>query len=53
MLISCNHKNWKIFVDQFEYLNIATNLTSTLLLLDYVFKPNNKQYNLSFYQKNQ
>jgi len=47
--ISFNHKNWKIFVDQSEYLdkflayfNIATSLMSTLLLLDYMFKPNDK-----------
>ena len=55
MCISCNHKDQKIFVDQSEYLikvliyfNIITNLISTLLLLDYIFKSNNKQYNLSF-----
>ena len=45
--ISHNYKDQKIFVDQSEYLNkvlvcfnIATNPTSTLLLLDYVFKSN-------------
>ena len=32
---------------------MATSLTSTLLPLDYVFKPNDKQCNLSFYQKYQ
>jgi len=47
--ISYNHKDWKIFVDQSEYLNkvlacfdIANNPTSTLLLLGYMFKPNDK-----------
>ena len=33
--------------------NVATNPKSTPLLLDYVFKPNNKQYNPNFYQKYQ
>jgi len=49
MFISCNCKDQKIFVDQSKYLNkviayfnIATNPTSTPLLLDYVFKPNDK-----------
>ena len=49
-----------IFVDQSEYLNkvlayfnIVTNLTCTLLPLGYVFKPNDKQYNPSLYQKYQ
>jgi len=44
-----NYKDWKIFVDQSEYLNkvlacfnIVINPTSTLLPLDYVFKPNDK-----------
>jgi len=47
--ISCNCKDQKIFVDQSKYLNkvlayfnIATNPTSTLLLLNYVFKHNDK-----------
>jgi len=60
MHISCNCKNQKIFVDQSKYLNkvlacfnIATNPTSTLLLLGYMFKPNNKQYDISFHQKYQ
>ena len=58
MHISYNHKNQKIFVNQSEYLNkvlayfnIATNPTSTLLLLNYMLKPNDKQYNPSFCQK--
>jgi len=58
--INCNCKNQKIFVDQSEYLNkvlaqfnITTNLTSTSLLLDYVFKLNNKQYDPNFHQKYQ
>jgi len=60
MCISHNHKDQKIFVDQSEYLNkflahfnIATNPISTLLSLDYVFKPNNKQCNPNFHQKYQ
>jgi len=55
MYISCNHKDWKIFVDQSKYLekflvcfNIAINPTSASLPLGYVFKPNNKQEKLSF-----
>jgi len=59
MCIICNHKNWKIFVDQYKYLdkvlvyfNIVTNLTSTPLLLGYVFKLNDKQYNTNFCQNN-
>ena len=58
MYINYNYKNQKIFIDQSKYLdkvlvyfNITTNLTSTPLLLSYVFKPNNKQYNPSFHQK--
>jgi len=53
--MSHNYKDQKIFVDQPEYLNkvlaqlnITTNPASTLLLLDYVFKPNNKQCNSNF-----
>jgi len=49
MYISHNCKDQKIIVNQSEYLNkvlvylnLATNLTSTPLLLDYVFKPNDK-----------
>ena len=49
MYINYNCKDQKIFVDQYEYLNkvwawfnVATNPTSTLLLLGYVFKPNDK-----------
>jgi len=60
MCISYNCKNQKIFVNQSEYLDkvlvyfdMETNLTSTLLLLNYAFKPNNKQYNSSFCQKYQ
>ena len=56
--MSCNCKNQKIFVDQSKYLNkvlayfnIAINLTSTPLLLGYMFKPNNKQYDPNFHQK--
>ena len=44
MCISCNHKDQEIFVNQSEYLikvliyfNITTNLTSTLLLLGYIY----------------
>jgi len=55
MCINHNHKNQKIFVNQYEYLNkvlawfnVATNPTSTLLPLSYVFKPNNKQYDPNF-----
>ena len=55
MYISHNYKNQKIFIDQSKYLdkvlvyfNIVTNPTSTLLLLGYMFKPNNKQCNHSF-----
>ena len=58
MYINCSYKNKKIFVDQSEYLNkvlvqfnIATNPTSAPLLLGYMFKPNNKQYNPNFHQK--
>ena len=58
MYINCNHKNQKIFVDQFKYLNkvltqfnIITNPTSIPLLLGYVFKSNNKQCDSNFYQK--
>ena len=54
--INCNCKNQKIFVDQSEYLNkvlaqsnITTNLTSTPLLLDYVFKLNDKQCDPNFH----
>jgi len=60
MYICYSHKDWKIFVDQSEYLNkvlayfnIVTNPTSTLLLLGHVFKPNNKQYDPNFCQKYQ
>ena len=49
MYISSSYKDQRIFVNQFKYLNkvlayfnIVTNPTSTLLPLDYVFKPNNK-----------
>jgi len=60
MYISHNCKDQRIFVDQSEYLNkvlawfnIATNTTSTLLLLGYVFKPNDKEYDPNFHQKYQ
>ena len=53
-------KDQKIFVDQSEYLNkvlaqfnVTTNLTSTPLLLGYVFESNDKQCNLNFHQKYQ
>jgi len=56
MYINCNYKNQNIFIDQFKYLNkvlacfnIVTNLTSTPLLLGYMFKLNNKQCDHSFY----
>ena len=58
--ISYNCKDWKIFVDQSEYLNkvlaqfnVTTNPTSTPLLLGYMFESNDKQCNLNFYQKYQ
>jgi len=58
MYISHNCNDQKIFVDQSKYLNkvlaqfnVATNPISTPLLLDYVFKPNNKQCNPNFCQK--
>jgi len=54
--ISHNHKDQKIFVDQSEYLNkvlvcfnVVTNPTNTPLPLGCMFKPNNKQYDTSFY----
>ena len=60
MHTSYNHRNWKIFIDQSKYLkkillyfNIVTNPTNTPLSLSYMFKPNNKQYDFSFYQKYQ
>ena len=56
MYINCNYKDQKIFVDQSEYsnkvlaqFNVVTNPTSTLLLLGYMFKPNNKQYDSNFH----
>jgi len=58
MHISHNYKNQKIFVDQSEHLskviacfNIATNPTSTPLLLDCILEPNDKQYDINFYQE--
>ena len=58
--INHNHKNQKIFINQSEYLNkvlawfnVTTNPTSNSFLLDYMFKPNNKQCNPNFYQKYQ
>jgi len=60
MYINCNCKDQKIFVDQSEYLNkalaqfnVTTNPTSTPLPLDYVFKPNDKQYDPNFCQRYQ
>ena len=56
MYINCNYKDQKIFVDKSEYsnkvlaqFNVVTNPTSTLLLLGYMFKPNNKQYDSNFH----
>jgi len=56
MCINCDHKDQKIFVDQYEYLNkvlawfnVATNPTSIPLLLGYIFKPNNKLCNPNFH----
>ena len=52
MYINHKHKNQKIFVDQLNkvlvHFNVVTNLISTPLLLSYMFKPNNKQYDSSF-----
>jgi len=60
MHISCDCKNQKIFIDQCEYLekvlacfNIVTNPTHTLLLSEFSFKPNEKQYDPKFCQKYQ
>jgi len=58
MHISHDCKNWKIFIDQCEYLekvlvhfNIATNPTHTSLLSEFSFKPNKKQCDPKFCQK--
>jgi len=60
MYISCDHKNQKIFINQYEYLekilvcfNVATNSTHTPLLSEFNFKPNEKQCNPKFCQKYQ
>ena len=60
MHISHDHKNRKIFIDQYEYLekvlacfNIVTNPTHTPLLSEFSFKPNKKQYDPKFCQKYQ
>ena len=60
MCISYSYKDQRIFIDKSEYLNkvlacfnIVTNLISTLLLLGYVFKSNDKQCNSNFHQKYQ
>jgi len=49
MHISYDHKNQKIFIDQYKYLekvlvhfNVITNSTHTLLLSEFSFKPNKK-----------
>jgi len=58
MYVSCNHKNQKIFIDQYKYLekvlayfNVMTNHTHTPLPFEFSFKPNEKQCNSKFYQK--
>jgi len=55
MHISCDHKNRKIFIDQYEYLekvlvhfNVVTNPTHTLLPSEFSFKPNEKQCDPKF-----
>jgi len=60
MHISCDRKNWKIFIDQCEYLekvleyfNVVTNPTYTLLPSEFSFKPNEKQCDPKFCQKYQ
>jgi len=60
MHISHDHKNQKIFIDQYEYLekvlayfNVMTNPTHTLLPSEFSFKPNEKQCNPKFHQKYQ
>jgi len=60
MHISCDHKNQKIFIDQYEYLekvlahfNVVTNPTHTPLPSEFSFKPNEKQYDPKFHQKYQ
>jgi len=58
MHISHDCKNWKIFIDQYEYLkkvlacfNIATNPAYTPLPSEFSFKPNKKQCDPKFCQK--
>jgi len=60
MHISHDHKNWKIFIDQYKYLekvlayfNVATNPTHTPLPSEFSFKPNEKQCDPKFCQKYQ
>jgi len=60
MHISCNHKNQKIFINQYEYLekvlvhfNVVTNPTHTPLPSEFSFKLNEKQYDPKFCQKYQ
>ena len=60
MHISRNHKNQKIFINQYEYLekvlvhfNVVTNSTHTPLPSEFSFKPNEKQYDPKFCQKYQ
>jgi len=60
MYISCDHKNQKIFIDQYEYLekvlvcfNVTTNSIHTPLSSEFNFKPNEKQCDPKFCQKYQ
>jgi len=56
MHISYDHKDQKIFIDQYKYLekvlacfHIATNPTHTPLPSESSFKPNEKQCDLKFH----
>ena len=58
--ISHDHKNQKILIDQYKYLekvlahlNIITNPTYISLPFEFSFKPNKKQYDPKFCQKYQ
>jgi len=56
LVIAIVYVNDIYFMSSKDYLllvkiNIVTNLTSTLILLNYMFESNNKQYDSSFYQK--
>ena len=60
MHISCDRKNQKIFIDQYEYLekvlacfDVVTNPTHTPLPSEFSFKPNEKQCDPKFCQKYQ